>query len=301
MRCLLVLAWLLTLATWSVPSFAADPTPTNSTNLARQRFQEATQAYQEGRYAAAASLFEAADRLVPHSDSLSKKFAASTRYNAAAAWDQAGEEARAATGYESAISLETLDPGRLEQAEERLTDLRRSLGRVHVRQPLGAFITVDHLQRAPVPTDFYLRPGTYDIAVEYKGTDSATNAVVVAGREQDVTLELPASTLPPALPPPEPPVVPPELPPPPADTGATQKTLGWIGVGAGVALSGAAIVFGLKALSARDEFDKSNHTNADARGEAADLRLASNVLWGGATLAGATGLVLLLTAPTIEF
>jgi hypothetical protein len=291
MRSLLLSACLLMLATSTRPSFAADPAPTNSTDLAQQRFREATEAYQDGRYAAAASLFEAADRLAPH---------ASTRYNAATAWDEAGEAARAATGYEAALALDTLDEGRRQQAEERLQILRKELGRVSIQQPPGAFVTVDHMQRAPVPTVFYLRPGNYDIAVEYEGTDTTTGADVSAGGDHDLTLDLPVKA------PPAPVTLPPEamapLPAtPPVDTGATQKTLGWIGVGAGVALSGAAIVFGVRALSARDRFYESSRTNAAAREEASDLRLATNVLWGGATLAGTAGLVLLLTAPTVEF
>jgi hypothetical protein len=85
------------------------------------------------------------------------------------------------------------------------------------------------------------------------------------------------------------------------DSFANQKTWGWVGVGAGVALGGAAIVFGVRALAARDAFNASANTDVNARNRASDLRLATNILWGGATLAGATGLVLLLTAPTIEF
>jgi hypothetical protein len=46
---------------------------------------------------------------------------------------------------------------------------------------------------------------------------------------------------------------------------------------------------------------ESNNTDADARSDAASLRLATNVAWGGATAAGVTGLVLVLTAPTVEF
>ena len=68
------------------PAAAAESPATNSTELAQQRFREATEAYNEGRYSAAASLFDAADRLAPHP---------STRYNAATAWEQAGEAARA--------------------------------------------------------------------------------------------------------------------------------------------------------------------------------------------------------------
>src|SRR5689334_4919453 len=63
----------------AAPAAAADNQATNSTDLAKQRFREATEAYNEGRYSAAASLFDAADRLAPHP---------STRYNAATAWEQ---------------------------------------------------------------------------------------------------------------------------------------------------------------------------------------------------------------------
>lgn len=303
MRCLPLFACLISLATSTLPVLAADTAPTNSTDLARQRFQEASEAYQEGRYAAAASLFEAADRIAPSSsrDPQLQRFHANTRYNAASAWEQAGEVARAATAYEAALAFDTLDTARTEQANERLVQLRKTLGRVSVRQPLGALITVDHMQRAPVPALFYLRPGTYDIAVEYEGTESVTRADVDAGKDHDISLDLPPSVM--SVPPPQSsvPNEPPPVPPPPVDDGATQKTLGWIGVGAGVALSSAAIVFGIRALAARDDYNRTKYTSADARDKASDLRLATNLLWGGATVTGATGLVLLLTAPTVEF
>ena len=138
---------------------AQQPHPANAVELAKQRFQEATEAYQDGRYSAAASLFEAADRLMPH---------ASTRYNAATAWEQAGEDARAATGYEAALALESLDPARRKTARERLAGLGKRLGRIHIREPLGALVTVDHVQREPVPLTFYLRPGSYEIQAEYR-------------------------------------------------------------------------------------------------------------------------------------
>lgn len=290
------LAWALAWVMLSARAGAVDNQPANSKDLAQQRFREATQAYEDGRYSAAASLFEAADRLAPHP---------SVRYNAAAAWEQAGEAARAATGYEAALSMDMLDEGRRKQAEQRLASLKEALARVRIQQPLGALVTVDHVQRAPVPTVFYLRPGTYTLAVEYRGTSSSSTARVFPGKDHDLKLNLPGTEAPP--PPPatlQPPITAP-LPPGPApgsqDDGATQRVWGWIGVGAGVALSGAAIAVGLRALAARDEFMASGKTSRQAHGEASDLRLATNLLWGGATLAGATGVVLLLTAPRIEF
>lgn len=275
----------------AAPPAAADNQATNSTDLAKQRFREATEAYNEGRYSAAASLFDAADRLAPHP---------STRYNAATAWEQAGEAARAATGYEAAIAMASLDQARRKVAEERLAALEEGLGRVRVERPLGAFVTVDHVQHVPLPTTFFLLPGNYELAVDYQGKTSQTPLAIVAGQELEVKLDFPepepvAATLPSDALKPLPPAV------PPADVWLTQKTWGWVGLGAGVALSGAAVVLGLRALAARDRFVASGNTSAEAHDEASDLRVATNVAWAGATVAGVTGLVLLVTAPTVEF
>ncbi|HTV23618.1 MAG TPA: hypothetical protein VMG12_33240 [Polyangiaceae bacterium] len=293
MRCSAAFAWALTvaLAFTSVPAAAAEPQPTNSTQLAQQRFREAKEAYRERRYSAAASLFEAADRLAPHP---------STRFNAAAAWDEAGEAARAATAYEAALAASSLEEGKRKVAEGRLSSLKLELGKVLVQRPLGAFVTVDHVQRAPVPTTFYLLPGSYELQIDFQGQTNASPLEVVAGRDHDVKLDYAEEE-------PSAPSAPPEatkpLPPPlpPVDAGISQKTWGWVGMGAGVALGGAAIVLGLRALAARDRYADSQNTDSDARSEAASLRLATNVLWGGATAAGVTGLVLVLTAPTVEF
>jgi hypothetical protein len=264
---------------------------TNSKELARQRFREATEAYNDGRFAAAASLFEAADRLSPH---------AATRYNAATAWDLAEETSRAATGYEAALAQGTLDASRETIARDRLAILKGTLAHVRVLQPLGALITVDHVQRTPVPTSFFLRPGNYDVVAEYRGARTSTPATVVAGKDHILKLNVPFETsVPPEAPPaPTPPNVPPDT---PRNDGSLQRTWGWIGVGAGVALGGAAIFMGVRALAARDAYNESGHTDADALDAAEGRRLATNVLWGGAVVSGVTGAVLLFTSPTIEF
>jgi len=215
-------------------------------------------------------------------------------------WDEAGEAARAATGYEAALATATLDEGKRKVARERLSSLELELGKILVQRPLGAFVTVDHVQRAPVPTTFYLLPGSYELQVDYQGQTNTSPLEVLAGREHAVELEEaePQASAPSAPPEATKPV---PLPPPPLDAGISQKTWGWVSVGAGVALGGAAVVLGLRALAARDRFADSRNTDPDARSEAASLRLATNVLWGGATAAGVTGLVLVLTAPTVEF
>lgn len=292
MRRVSAFAWALVLALTTTPAAGAESQqPAHARELAQQRFREAREAYRDGRYSAAASLFEAADRLAPH---------ASTRFNAAAAWEQAGEAARAATAYEAVLAMDALDADKRKVAEGRLASLKQGLGKILVPRPLGAFVTVDHIQRAPVPATFYLLPGSYELRVEYRGDTTASPLAVLAGRDHDVQLALagpeqPAPTAPPEATAPIPP------PPPPTDTGRSQETWGWVSVGAGVALGGAAIVLGLRALAARDQYEESQNSDAQARGKAEDLRLATNLLWGGAAAAGVTGLVLVFTSPTIEF
>jgi hypothetical protein len=266
---------------------------TNAKELARQRFREATEAYNDGRFAAAASLFEAADRLSPH---------AATRYNAATAWDQAGEATRAATGYEAALAQGTLDTSRETIARDRLATLKGTLAHVRILQPLGALVTVDHVQRTPVPTSFFLRPGSYDITTEYRGARTSTPALVAAGKDHILKLNVPFTepVTPPVTPAPvtPPPSVPPDA---PASDASLQRTWGWVALGAGVVFSGAAIYMGTRFLAARDEYRESGYTSRDARATASSRRLATNVLWGGALLSGGAGAVLLFTSPKLEF
>jgi hypothetical protein len=291
------LAWALC-ALWIVvisPAVAQETAApaTNAKELARQRFREATEAYNDGRFSSAASLFEAADRLSPH---------AATRYNAATAWDQAGEASRAATGYEAALAQGTLDTSRETIARDRLATLKGTLAHVRILQPLGALVTVDHVQRTPVPTSFFLRPGSYEVTTEYRGTRTMTPARVVAGKDHILKLNVPFAEVvtppPAATPPPTAPSVPPDVPPSDA---SLQRTWGWIAVGAGVVFSGAAIYMGTRTLAARDDYRESGFTNREARDTASSRRLATNVFWGGALLSGGAGAVLLLTSPKVEF
>src|SRR5215208_164770 len=67
-------------------------------------------------------------------------------------------------------------------------------------------------------------------------------------------------------------------------------------IGAGAACASTAIVLGLSAVSARDDFDASGRSDAEARDRAVTLRTWTNVAWGAAAATAATGAVLLLSA-----
>lgn len=283
--CSLLLA--LTPAVAGAQPGGAPANQAESTDLASQRFVEATEAYQQERYSAAASLFEAADRLAPHP---------SIRYNAATAWEQAGELARAATGYQAVLESSSVDDGRRATARQRLDALQAELAQITVADPLGALLTVDHIQRQPLPARFYLQPGTYRFDVEFSGQALTETATVHAGKK--LSLEF-AGIAPAPEPLPSLDDVPAD--PVPASPGWTTGPWTWVALGAGVALSGAAIALGLKAKGAEKTYRDSGYTDPQALRQAEDLQLATNVAWGGATAASVTGLVLILSSPTLEF
>jgi hypothetical protein len=72
-------------------------------------------------------------------------------------------------------------------------------------------------------------------------------------------------------------------------------------LGGSVVASGVAIFLGVRALSAKDEYNQSGFTKATARSQAEDFRLGTNLAWAGAGALGLAGTALLLTSPTFEF
>jgi hypothetical protein len=92
---------------------------------------------------------------------------------------------------------------------------------------------------------------------------------------------------------------------PPSD-GATQRTLGWIGIGSGVALAGAGVVLRVLAGADRSDAEKQCVNRACAASAFATLsraegrETASNWAFGGALVLAATGTILELTAPSAK-
>lgn len=273
---------------WSAPALAGSP------EEAQRLFAEAEQAFSSEQFAEAARLFEQADTHSPH---------ASVIYNAAVSWDQAGQLARAADRYLDALSRGSgLDERQALDAESRLSALRGQLGFVQITKPVGGMVSVAHKQRTPLPARFYLMPGDYSVLLETSsGGTSETPMTASAGETLRLELASPPepSTLQPNAP----------LPPlPPAEqqhtSASTQRVLGWVGVALGVAAGGVAIYLGTQALAEQQRYQdaaNSPRSRNDALEKAERLQLGTNVAWGGSALLGGTGLVLLLTSPSIEF
>jgi hypothetical protein len=246
--------------------------------------ERARTAFSEGRYAEAAREFAAAHAASPH---------AKTAYNAALSWERAGDLTLAIDFYGKALALgSALDEPRKRAAKERVAALGKQLGRLDVMRPVGGFVTVAHLKREPIPLTFYLWPGSHELLIETRDGQTTRELVKVErGQELRLLVDVPGTEKTTA-------------PPPSSDrkpasrpaADGTLPTLGWVFIGAGAACASTAIVLGLSAVSARDDFDASGRSDAEARDRAVTLRTWTNVAWGAAAATATTGVVLLLSA-----
>jgi hypothetical protein len=255
--------------------------------------KKARAAFDSGDFTKAARAFEQAYRVKPHP---------ATKYNAGFAWDRAGELARAADAYEAALNAEGLDDGRANAARERLAALKPQLGYLFVQKPIGATVSVAHVDKLPIPAKLHLTPGKHELVVHQAGGGTTTQAIELrAGEVQRIAVEeedaLGSAPVVPTEPEPGEPAGP--APAEGAQPGCSSCTWGWVALGGAAVAAGVGTYFGLRTLSARDEFDK-DRSNADKRDEAVTSRTFSNVAFGVAIVAGVTGVVLLLSGGSDE-
>lgn len=248
--------------------------------------QEARKAFAEERFRDAAKLFEEANRRAPFP---------ATQFNAALAWERAGELARAADAYELALSLDGLDAGRTGTASDRLSALKKNLGYLVITRPMGASVSVAHVKDAPIPTHVHVAAGSHDVIVRDRtGREVRKEVRVFAGETAQIALELPASE--PTSPARKPAAAPAKKDSAPSD-GSAQRTWGYVALGGGVVLGAAAAFLGVQTLDALDEYKASDRRDLDARDRTLRYRTWTNVALAGAVLSGAAGLYLVLDAP----
>jgi hypothetical protein len=262
------------------PAIAAAGDPETT---AAEIFRAAEAAYARGEYRAAALSFEAAFKQAPHGGAM---------YNAGVAWEAAGEKARAADAYHAALAATGLNPQQGADALARLSRLEPLVAMVDITLPRGATASLAHAEHITSSGRVHVMPGEHDARVVFTDGQTRSRRIrAVAGQVMAVTFDaLPEKQAPAPVPVP--------APPPGGSGGSAQRTAGWIMVGGGVVLSGAAVYLGVRALEANDEFDAGGHTDADARDRTLSLRAWTNVAWIAAGLTGGTGIVLVLTSPS---
>lgn len=305
MRRLVVVASLVAAASLSLPARAQD-----ATEQAARSFRAGADAYAHGDFAAAARDFEAAYRIAPRAAAI---------YNAGLAWEGAGELARAADDYATALGSPDVRADQRSDAASRLRALEARLARLVVSGPADARVSVDGAPDASLPLTVHLSPGRHAMRASYgtgRGESRAFEAS--AGEEVGVRLNEPPDTQPVAPPPAPPapapapaPALAPALSPARAlthphhpraperadDSGAsTRRSLAWVSLGGAVVASGAAILFYENGLSARDQFTRTGNTDASLHNQAVTMRTLAQVSWGVAGALAATAFVLYLTS-----
>jgi hypothetical protein len=272
----------------AAPAAAKPAAPDKKTkDAARKAYGEGEKAYAAGDFTAAYAGYAKANDLIP---------SAHAGYWAAKSLDQGGKSDAAIQGYETLLG----DPGASKIGEEKLADAHTRLetlkagrvGEVSVSSGTpGALLSVDGAAQAgPLPTVLKLAPGPHKLTLSSPGFDAQeVDIQVQAGSKLEQAVDLHAHVVPPPPPPPLPEVAPAPLPPPPAEKHSQVPAYVTLGIAAGGAIVGT--IFGLQALSAKSDFNKTpTTTHADDTERNA---LIADMAFGVAVTLGVTGIVLL--------
>jgi hypothetical protein len=255
-------------------------------DAARKAYGEGEKAYAAGDFSAAYVGYSKANELIP---------SAQASYWASKSLDQGGKTDEAIKGYEALLA----DPNASKIGEEKLADaharlaaLKASLvGEITVSTTApGAVLLVDGApQPGPLPTVLKLSPGPHKLTLTAEGYDAReVDLQVQAGTKVQQSVELAPKAPPPPPPPPVAEVTPPP-PPPPAEKHSKVPAYVTLGIAAGGAVVGT--IFGVKALSAKSDFD--NNPTTEHADDTERNALIADMAFGVALTLGVTGIVLL--------
>jgi hypothetical protein len=261
---------------------------------ARKAYTDGEKSFNKGDYEKALANFKQAHGLIPtpHAE-----------YWVAASHDKLNQSNEAIAAYEQFLAnpdAAKVGEEKLTQAKTRLESLKASLmGEVNlVTTPPGATVNVDGEPQGRVtPLSLKLPPGAHKVAFTLPGYETKEVEVnVVTGEKSEQKVELAAeqAEVPPApVAPPEPtPAAPTEEPAPPPEPRSkvpAYVTLGVAGAGAVVGT-----IFGLKALSAKSDYDDA--PSSDGADDVERNALIADMAFGVAITLGVTGVVLLTSS-----
>jgi len=263
-------------------SLCASSSIAQGTAQASMEFDRATKAAARGDYAEAAAAFEQAYRLAPHG---------ATLFNAALAWQAAGDAARAADAYAGALDRGGLADSQEKDARKRLKELESRLGRLDLSGPEGTLASIAQAERVPLPARVHVDRGRHEVRFWLPDGRVERRVVTAGASPLEVRCAPVGEPAPTKSAPPGPERVREETPL------LSSSVAGWSAIGAGAVLGGATTWLGLKALSARDEFNASGHTDAGAHDRAESLRTWTNVTLAGAAVMTGLGVYVLVRRP----
>ena len=270
----------------ATPADKPKPPDKKTKDAARKAYGEGDAAFKAGDFAAAYAGYSKANELVPSPQAA---------YWAAKSIDGQGKVPESIAAYEALLAdpgIATLGDEKTNDAKARLADLKAKLvGEVAVvTTPMGATLSIDGApQPGETPMIVKLPPGPHKLTLAAAGFEPKELDIDVKGGEKtEQKVELTAKAPPPPAPEPvvEAPPPPPPPPPPPRSKVPAYITLGIAGAGAVVGT-----IFGIKALGAKNDFDKK--PSGTAADDTERNALIADMAFGVAITLGVTGVVLL--------
>ncbi|MBX3227523.1 MAG: hypothetical protein KIT84_14300 [Labilithrix sp.] len=199
-------------------------------------FLAGQKAFHAGDYKTAGSIFEEAYRKKPHHDAL---------WNAASAWNRAGEDVRAANLYAKYLREAPTSAQDRKAAGAALGTLTSKLGKVVVHAPALSDVKVD--ETPSDPDGLFVAPGEHVVSGRSGDVPVKKTVTLAAGQTLEVTLE-----------PPPPPPKKPEPAPPPPPRKEERFHLPWVvvAIGGALAITGGGVTLwsGLDSSTKRERF-----------------------------------------------
>lgn len=262
---------------------------------AGELFKAANEKYKASDWAGALEGFRAANETLP---------GVKPQYLIAECLDKLGKGSEALVEYQKFLALQI--PDKLadlkKAAEDRVQALQSGAVKI-ATTPAGATIKVNgEAQAAKSPTTLTLKPGKYEIEMSAPNFATSTRSVeLAAGATVEINSELAAMAPPVASSAPAPlasapPPVASSAPPAeaPKSEGPRSPVPAYVTLGLGGASLVVGTIFGLGALSAKSDFNKTPTTSLADKAER--NALIADMAFGIAVTLGVTGTVLLVTS-----
>jgi hypothetical protein len=256
---------------------------------AKKAYSDATSAFKAGKYDLALTKFQEAESFVP---------SANAEYWIAASLDKLDRQVEALAAYATVLASPELSKAgddKIAEAKARFDALRATVPGelVLTAVPADAKASVDgQAQTERSPWTLKLSPGDHKILVTAEGYVPEEVVVGVdAAKRSSRVIELAA--VPPPPPPPEPVATPAPPPPPPPPPPQRSLVPAYVTLGIAAVAAGAGTYFGIRALSAKSDYNKTpTSSKAD---DVENNALVADMAFGVAITLGVTGIVLLTT------
>jgi tetratricopeptide (TPR) repeat protein len=280
-----------TQATESKPVERAKAPDKKTQAKARKAYNDATAAFKSGKYDTALVKFQEAESIIP---------SANAEYWIAASLDKLDRKVEALATYATFLASEDAAKAgedKVAEAKTRFDHLRATVpgDLVLTAVPAEALITIDgQAQTEKSPLTLKLTPGDHKVLVTMEGYEPQEFTVTIeAGKKIDRPVEL--TVIPPPPPPPviEKPAAPVAPPPPPPPPPAKSLLPAYVTLGIAAVAAGAGTYFGIRALSAKSDYD--DHPTSSKADDVENNALISDMAFGVAITLGVTGVVLLTT------